>query len=82
MIGRRRGATVDRIAFVVSSVICVTTLAYAEWIEAVFRIDADGGNGVVEWLVGVLTFAATVIFTISNSRMRRSGPKLYGEKST
>ena len=42
-----------------SVVLLIVTLFWRDWIEIVFRVDPDHGNGSFEWLlVGVLAVAA------------------------
>ena len=42
-----------------SLILLVVTLFWRDWIEIVFRVDPDHGNGSFEWLlVGVLAVAA------------------------
>ena len=44
-------------------VMAVVTAFWPDWIETVFRVDPDGGNGSAEWLVvAVLGVAAIVAF--------------------
>jgi hypothetical protein len=45
-----------------SAFLALLTLVVPDWIEAVFRIDPDGGNGSVEWLVVLAFAAAAVVF--------------------
>jgi hypothetical protein len=44
-----------------SAVLLVLTLIWNDWIELVFRISPDEGNGAVEWLV--VAFAFGVLMT-------------------
>ena len=37
-----------------SALLLVVTVFWSEWIEAVFRVDPDGGSGAAEWLVVVV----------------------------
>lgn len=42
-------------------VLLALTAAWPEWIEAVFHVDPDGGNGALEWaLVAVFAISAAV----------------------
>jgi hypothetical protein len=61
-------ATVCVIAFAV-------TLAWHDWIEEVFHVDPDGGNGAAEWVVvAVLLVAATGCAALARSEWRRAHP--------
>lgn len=47
-----------------TTIFFVLTLVTREWIEVVFGVDSDGGDGSLEWaIVGVL-FAVSVIFSV------------------
>ena len=37
-----------------SALLLVVTVLWSEWIEAVFRVDPDGGSGAAEWFVVVV----------------------------
>ena len=46
----------------VTGILAVVTIFWQEWIEAVFGVDPDHGNGSVEWsFVAVLGLAAAVL---------------------
>jgi hypothetical protein len=44
-----------------SGFLCVLTLVWRDWLEAIVRVSPDGHNGSVEWLLvaGLLTVATT-----------------------
>jgi undecaprenyl pyrophosphate phosphatase UppP len=44
----------------VTGVLAVVTIFWHDWIEAVFGVDPDHGNGSAEWLV-VLTLAVVTV---------------------
>lgn len=44
----------------VTGVLAVVTIFWHDWIEAVFWVDPDHGNGSAEWLV-VLTLAVVTV---------------------
>jgi apolipoprotein N-acyltransferase len=56
-----------------SAALFVVTLVWHDWIEIVFRVDPDRGNGWLEWLVVLVAFGLTLIFSISaRQEWRRS----------
>jgi hypothetical protein len=57
-----RSLTVKVALAVTSAFLALLTLAVPDWIEAVFRVDPDGGNGSFEWLIVAVFVTATVVF--------------------
>jgi hypothetical protein len=58
---------------VATFVLTVVTLINQEWIEAVFGVDPDHGNGSLEWvMVGVLAVATVVFGLLAFSERRRA----------
>jgi hypothetical protein len=47
-----------------SGFLCLLTLLWRDWIEAIFRIDPDGHNGAVEWAVVAALVVATAAFSM------------------
>ncbi len=60
MRGLRRRFWVETAGSAVSLVAFVVTLIWPDWIERVFGVDPDGGNGSFEWLIVALLLLATV----------------------
>ena len=57
---------------VVSVVLFALTLVWGEWIELIFRVDPDGGNGAAEILVAAaFAVAAVVLGWRANGTRRR-----------
>ena len=60
-------------AEVVTGIACavlgVTTLVWSEWIEAIFGVDPDHGNGSLEWAVVVVLLVAAVALGTSQGRL-------------
>jgi hypothetical protein len=48
----------------ISAALFVVTLAWHDWIEIVFKIDPDHGNGWLEWLIVAVAFGFAVGFSI------------------
>jgi hypothetical protein len=58
---------------VVSVGLLLVTLISREWIEVVFGVDPDHGNGSLEWLiVGSTAIVALVVAIIARSEWRRA----------
>jgi hypothetical protein len=55
----------------VTGVAAVITAIVPDWIEAVFHIDPDAGNGSLEWLIVLALALATVTLTALAWRERR-----------
>jgi hypothetical protein len=53
---------------VLSAVLAVLTLITREWIEIIFGVDPDGGNGSLEWVIVVVT-AVTAIVCVGYARV-------------
>jgi hypothetical protein len=45
-----------------SGVLFIVTLVWRDWIELVFHVDPDGGNGLLEWVIVAALFAAGIGF--------------------
>lgn len=65
----------------VTGCLFVLTLVFQEWIEVVFGVEPDGGNGTIEWLVSsgfLLVTIVTIIVarveysTLSRERLRQA----------
>jgi hypothetical protein len=53
----------------------VLTLFTREWIEAVFNVDPDRGDGSLEWLIVVALAVVTVVFAVlARLEWRRTQP--------
>jgi len=58
-----------------SAALFVATLVWPEWIEAVFGVDPDGGDGSMEWLAVAVAAAcavAAILFARAGWRRLRS----------
>ena len=51
----------------------LATALYPDWIEALFRVDPDYGNGSLEWVVvGALLVVTVGLFTLARREWRNS----------
>jgi hypothetical protein len=56
----------------VTGILFVLTVIWPQWIEAVFGIDPDGGDGSLEWaIVGVLLVASVTFSVLARAEWRR-----------
>jgi len=56
-----------------TGVLFLITLVWRDWIERVFGIEPDGGNGSLEWLiVGGLLVATITLFVLARVEWQRS----------
>jgi hypothetical protein len=51
-----------------SGVVAAVTLVWPDWIELVFNVDPDGGDGSLEWLVAGLATAVTLTLCLAARR--------------
>lgn len=57
----------------ITGALFLITLLSREWIEIVFAIDPDGGNGTLEWLiVGGLLVVTITLFVLARAEWRKS----------
>jgi tetrahydromethanopterin S-methyltransferase subunit E len=51
---------------IITGVLFVITLVWHDWIEIIFNVDPDQGNGLVEWsIVGALLVVTLVLFFLA-----------------
>jgi hypothetical protein len=66
--GLRRRFWLESICGSVAGIVTVITLFWRDWIEAVFRIHPDGGNGSAEWLIVLVLLLVTVALAVGARR--------------
>jgi len=60
-------------------VLFAVTLVTPDWIEAVFHVDPDHGNGSLEWAIVVVLLAAAVALSgLTRREWRRAQPGQAG----
>jgi hypothetical protein len=70
-----RGFVVRLALAAASAALVVVTLGWHDWVEIVFRVNPDRGNGWLEWLIVAAAFGLTLTFSVSARReWRRSTP--------
>jgi hypothetical protein len=58
---------------IVTGIFFVLTLVRRDWVELIFNIDPDQGNGSLEWLiVGALLVLTIVLFALAAFEWRRT----------
>ena len=55
---------IESILATVTGILAVVTIFWHDWIEAVFGVDPDRGNGSAEWLVVLVLAVVTVALAI------------------
>lgn len=64
---------VEAVLSVCGGLLAILTIVRSDWIETVFRVDPDQGNGSVEWIVVVaLLVIAAGAGTLAGRRWRRT----------
>jgi hypothetical protein len=59
--GLRHRFWLESVLCSVTGIVAIITLFWHDWIEAVFKVDPDSGNGSAEWLVVAMLLLLTVI---------------------
>jgi undecaprenyl pyrophosphate phosphatase UppP len=57
----RRRFWIESVLGSITGCVAVVTLFWHDWIEAVFGVNPDHGNGSAEWLVVVVLLIVTII---------------------
>lgn len=62
---------------VIGAILFLITLIRSDWIELIFKVDPDRGNGSLEWaIVVVLAVAAICAALLARAEWRRAQPAL------
>ena len=57
----------------ITAVLFVVTLVWRDWIEILFDVDPDEGNGLLEWsIVGALLVATIILFVLARYEWRKA----------
>lgn len=59
--GLRRRFWAESISGTLTGALAILTIFWHDWIEAIFGVDPDKGNGTAEWLAVVILFAVTLV---------------------
>lgn len=65
---------VDVIAATVFGFLTTLTLIVPDWIEVVFKVEPDGGNGSLEWLIVAVMALVAVAFAVDARRTWTAAP--------
>lgn len=65
---------IDVIAGAVFGFLTILTLIVPDWIEVVFKVEPDGGNGSLEWLVVAGMAVVTLAFAVDARRTWNAAP--------
>jgi hypothetical protein len=69
---RRARFWIEAVVAALTAILFLVTLVWREWIEAVFRVDPDGGDGSLEWaIVGALFAASVTLSVLARAEWRR-----------
>ena len=72
--GLRRRFWLESICGSVTGMLAAITLFWHDWIQAVFRINPDNGDGSAEWLIVLILILVTVALAVGARReWRRAG---------
>ncbi len=73
IIALRRRFWLETVIAIVASILFVITLVWHDWIEIIFKVDPDHGNGLLEWsIVGALLVVTIVLFILARYEWRKA----------
>jgi hypothetical protein len=53
--------------------LALLTLVWREWIEAIFRVEPDSGDGSLEWAIVIVLFVGSLTFSlVARAEWRRT----------
>lgn len=69
----RRRFWLETVLGVVTGILFVITLVWHDWIEIIFNVDPDQGNGSLEWLIVAALLVVTIIlFILASYEFRKA----------
>jgi hypothetical protein len=69
---------VDVSATAVFGFLTILTLLVPDWLEVVFKVEPDGGNGSLEWLIVAGMALVTLAFAVDAQRTWATAPAEEG----
>jgi hypothetical protein len=80
MVGKARARFwIEAGAATLTGLACVATLITREWIEAIFKVEPDGGDGSLEWAIVAVLLAASLTLSLVARAEWRSTVAVAGE---
>jgi hypothetical protein len=65
MVGKARARFwIEAALAALTAILFVVTLISSEWIEEIFKVDPDGGDGSLEWVIVAVLFAASLTLSV------------------
>jgi len=72
-LGLRRRFWFEAASFSAGMVLLGLTVAWPDWIELAFGVDPDGGSGLLEWLIVLVSLIVMVVAaTVARREWRRT----------
>jgi hypothetical protein len=63
----------ETVMAIITGILFIITLVQRDWIEVIFNVDPDQGNGTLEWLIVAALFVVTVtLFALASYEWRRA----------
>ena len=76
-----RRTRIETVAALSAGLLCLLTLVVPDWIEVVFRVDPDGGDGIAEWAVAGRLALVAVVLGLAARRDHRAALTHHAEPS-
>jgi hypothetical protein len=71
---RQAKVTFAVFAALLLALLAIITIAWPHWIELVFGVDPDQGDGTIEWLIVVVSIVSAVVLALTSRLLNQHGP--------